>query len=297
MPALIFHNYFARRIFEILPPVARRAAEKENKAYLLGSQGPDVLFYLRYYKPPINLLGSRIHEYGNQYSFFQRAGEYAREKNSDVLNAYLAGFICHYALDRNFHPYVFFREKDLPQYYDKEAGSYIHVYFESALDFIVLKDLMRENTKNYRSSKNIVVEKDAAKEIDAFYRAVAPMFEVELPESAVVKAIKYMRYFYRLTDDGYGVKYPFIRIVEKLAGEPAGISAFIRPKKERPAEDWLNLSEKTFPKFRNRDIMTKETFWALLKRSTDDAAQLTEDFFGGGLDKSLYNVNFLGDIV
>lgn len=80
---------------------------RENKAaYLLGLHGPDLVFYYRPLgKNPVNQLGVQMHrELASK--IFEKGRRNYQEKPSYVLLAYLCGFLCHFMLDSECHPYI-----------------------------------------------------------------------------------------------------------------------------------------------------------------------------------------------
>lgn len=107
MPAYYAHDRFGRTVLKQLKGNLRETILQHRGQYDIGLQGPDLFFF---YKPYTK---NRVVRYGNDlhkisaYPFFEHAlsvvnkrGEYSGEY------AYLLGFICHFALDSQCHPYV-----------------------------------------------------------------------------------------------------------------------------------------------------------------------------------------------
>ena len=78
-----------------------------------GCQGPDPLFYRKI------LLGSPLHKLGNRMhsektdELFAALSRAVRDLSGDaqeIAAAYFYGFVCHYALDSEIHPYVYCRQ-------------------------------------------------------------------------------------------------------------------------------------------------------------------------------------------
>ena len=147
MPSNVMHNYLAKCALIRLDDNIKEIIQGDEKAYLVGAQGPDVLFYLRYEKETISKLGYNIHKNFNAREFFTRSAVYASDCQSDTVTAYLMCMLCHYALDSVMHPYVYAREKQLIPYYDESSHKPMHVVFESALDYMCIKYLLKANTR------------------------------------------------------------------------------------------------------------------------------------------------------
>ena len=101
MPDIIVHTGFGAEVLE------RVGIDVIRDIYDFGLVGPDpYLFYHFYIKP----FGSRVNRYSS-VMHRERTGDFLvelakRAENSREVFSYLAGFLCHYALDSNTHPYI-----------------------------------------------------------------------------------------------------------------------------------------------------------------------------------------------
>ena len=104
MPAATTHVMFAQDVRKHLPEDIKKKITDTNM-FLLGSQGPDLLFFSR-----VSLLPGSVKEWGNkmhyekQDRFIPFFEKYSRE--DPELRSYYFGFLCHYALDSLAHPLV-----------------------------------------------------------------------------------------------------------------------------------------------------------------------------------------------
>lgn len=109
MPAYLTHRIAAGMVEEKLAPI--KIAHK--KAFYLGSQGPDLLFFRNYLpwrssKVSFNL-GIDMHQ-KNVRQMLKHAFEFVRNykgKDRQELVSYMCGMIVHYAIDKNAHPFVY----------------------------------------------------------------------------------------------------------------------------------------------------------------------------------------------
>jgi hypothetical protein len=299
MPSNVFHNYFAKQVIAGLPADIRTIIGFDLRAFLVGAQGPDCLFYLRYEPEPLNTLGEVIHNSFNQLEMFKSSGEFAR--GNIILTSFLFGQLCHYALDKNLHPYVYHREKDLPRYYNKPAHKYIHVVFESALDYICVRDYLKISPLFYSGHKNLTLSDNSRKEISRYYsELIAPMYNMEMNEEQGEKMLKLFKKFMHITDDHMGLRYLLIRLIEMFSGNTRSVTAFIRPRREKKGEDWLNHGKGPYPKYRNQDELVDYTVEEMSRNAYAEAVKLITALHafmteGTPLDSDLFTVNYCGD--
>lgn len=106
MPATYAHYQFGKLVFHALPKEIRTMIKENREAYLLGLHGPDLVFYYRPVgKNPVNQLGVRMHK-EPAIDFFEKGRQKYQERPSNVLLSYLCGFLCHFMLDSECHPYI-----------------------------------------------------------------------------------------------------------------------------------------------------------------------------------------------
>ena len=107
MPTTYAHARFGRDVLEKLPESTRRLIDEYRDLYNIGLHGPDLLFYYKALKKnPVNQTGFAMHERPG-HEFFRPAANFVRLLNNQkAAKAYLFGFMCHFALDSNCHPYV-----------------------------------------------------------------------------------------------------------------------------------------------------------------------------------------------
>lgn len=164
MPATYAHYAFGRKVFEKLPREEKQVICKGKDAFLLGLHGPDLLFY--YYpfgKNRINQQGSQMHKEIAADFFDKGRSNYRREKDQ-VLRAYLYGFLCHFILDSECHPYI--------NYY-MEENNLGHLEIETEFD----RYLMEKNGMNPLKDipvKHLISRKHTRKQISSMFYKVSP---------------------------------------------------------------------------------------------------------------------------
>ena len=107
MPTTYAHYRFGRDVLEALPRRAAQAAKMNRELFDIGLHGPDILFYYKALTPNrISGQGFKMHD-KNAAQFFLHGKEVIdRMEDKAAARAYLYGFICHFTLDSECHPYV-----------------------------------------------------------------------------------------------------------------------------------------------------------------------------------------------
>lgn len=109
MPTTYAHLRFGQEVLRQLPADLQKEIKSFIRLYQTGQHGPDILFYYRpYHKNALTLYGSELHnERGRQV--FRRFRQYLKLEKLEptALKVYILGFLCHYALDKYCHPYVY----------------------------------------------------------------------------------------------------------------------------------------------------------------------------------------------
>ena len=107
MPSMYAHYTFGSKVFKALPKSARDIIKRNKELYLIGLQGPDILFYYRpLSKNRINRYGYGMHDRPASEFFIPAASKYVKSGRNEAMLAYLLGFICHFSLDSTCHGYI-----------------------------------------------------------------------------------------------------------------------------------------------------------------------------------------------
>lgn len=112
----------------------------------MGLQGPDIFFYYLnpYMRKRKNNICNILHE-KNTDIFFDNLLEYTivlETEEKEICLAYIAGFLCHYALDTHTHPYLYARmQKDLNEHPERRYEAFYYRRIETLMDTLLLKRL------------------------------------------------------------------------------------------------------------------------------------------------------------
>ena len=130
MPTTYAHYRFGLQVAERLPEDLKQIVYENPELFYTGVHGPDILFYfIPWAVNPVNALGNEMHEWSGK-KWFSMAAEVVNGSGFDRRDlAYVFGYLCHFALDRQAHAIV-----DL----EAERVGSTHTEIEAELDRILL---------------------------------------------------------------------------------------------------------------------------------------------------------------
>ncbi len=172
------HYSFGGKVFRVLPKSVRDMVKRNKEIYLIGLQGPDILFY---YKPlsknPISSYGHAMHEKPASEFFTSAGRNYLENGREEAVLVYLLGFICHFTLDSTCHGYI---EKKI------ETDGVCHTEIEVEFDrYLMTEDGFDPLT--YRTSSSIMPSEENARIIGSCFDGITP--------AQVYKALKSMVFY------------------------------------------------------------------------------------------------------
>ena len=138
MPALYAHKYFGETVLNALPQPLKNDIALHKEAFVLGTQGPDILFnHKPFSKNAIKQQGMDMHLRSAKDFFEKSAQKVAQAGNQSATSAYVAGFICHFMLDNACHPHIYLLESkgvshgriesEFDKYLKRKNGEKVHL--------------------------------------------------------------------------------------------------------------------------------------------------------------------------
>lgn len=298
MPAMITHYLLGRRML----PLSGLPVIKRQDAFLLGNQGPDLLYFFRAYPWLVGKaglpLGNALHEV-RPSDLVEILREIVRETPAEdqaIVQSYVQGFLCHYTADRMIHPFVGYWQDHLKMLRPEFANddNPYHYYIESALDTLFLRHENGEIVTAFPLTK-VLPKKDKQLE-----RALARFYH-QLLKKAVGKTVSEkqlrhlipdMRQSMMLMTDSTELKGKAIRFYERLRKKGAWYSALLRTK-EVTDLDYANLKHRMWLK--EDAVVSKQDFYELCDEVTEQAARILIGFEGGASGMDLTNdIDFSG---
>ena len=223
MPATYAHYRFGKMVYRVLPKEIQRMIKENKEAYLLGLHGPDLVFYYRPVgKNEVNQLGVRMHK-EPAVDFFEKGRQNYQEHPSNVLLSYLCGFLCHFMLDSECHPYI-------NSY--KEKHHLGHLEIETDFD----RFLMEKDGKNPgRQNCTAHLRRDYDTE-----KAIASMFD-GVTSRQIDQSIRGFRRCIRFFQCPCKAKTWFLRAASRIAGQDKELGGLIMDGVPKAACEKSNL--------------------------------------------------------
>lgn len=251
MPDIITHILFGCDMVDNLKKNRWKGIIQSNKnLFLLGCQGPDIFLYNDFLPWIKNKRGPKIGElmHSNQTGdFFVKGVKYIKDNLKDsedfeMLFVYLAGFMCHFALDRNAHPFVFHFTGE----YDKdrnETHKYkgFHKRLEQAIDVILLSEKKNIKAYKYTVHKKIDVGTSLPKVIIDFYDYIfRELFNFEINSDVANDSYKDIKKVFRVLYDPIGYKKGLLAFLDLFVKDKINYKDMVYPKKIDNTLDYLN---------------------------------------------------------
>ena len=141
MPAFATHYLFLDELKDAL--VERADFDFDFGVAGIGCQGPDIFLFHRLWPPftitkTLNSVSGALHREKSEKIFDAFRDCLELTDNRDIAKTYIYGFILHYALDRNCHPYVYARQDELTAANPKMHPLTAHNMIEHGVDTYLL---------------------------------------------------------------------------------------------------------------------------------------------------------------
>lgn len=274
MPAFSTHYIFALEMTEKLKEIAE--FKMHENVVFIGAQGPDIFFFHRALPwqkgKPLRKLGSSLHR-AKPALLLDRLYEYCNTSSQpDIAKSYAFGFILHYALDRNCHPYVYYLQNKITEKNKAFHPNSAHNIIEHSIDSIMLKNhLGISDPRCFETDKTLHFTQEELLEIS---REIA--FAADISEEDARTAVTDMKHMQRLLFDKNGRKEKLISVLEKTAAPFTGnflLSSYFRTDNLEKAEKYVNINNNIW-KSPFDCAIHNESFFDLFEFSKKDAEEM-----------------------
>lgn len=242
MPAFFTHYAFGVKNYKNMEDGTLKHIIKEHKhAYALGTIGPDIfLYYIPYMRLGEKSPGNVMHESHTQLFFenMLKRAELMERKNQKIAYAYIAGFIAHYELDVNCHPFVY-ETADSPKAHERHSE---HFALEAAMDVYCSYEYLHRIPTELKQREIIGLSRQERKIISTL---IADAYSVTYhkPKQSrlqITMVIKSMRRVIRCLEDKRGIREKvWNRLEQILFGHTVTSPLFINNNTySYTVEDW-----------------------------------------------------------
>lgn len=287
MPSFSTHYIFAK---ELMPELQSLADFKINEeAVLFGTQGPDIFFFHRVFPwmtgKSLRKCGSKLHR-AKPGVLFENMREYCKISDKpDIAKSYAYGFLLHYALDRNCHPYVYSYQNKITSKNRLTNPHTAHNLIEFAMDtYLLHKRFDVENPSKFNTADTVGNSYAVISEIG---RLLAYTIPRTIGEKVTAKqtqtALKDLKEIQKICFDPTGFKRMLLTPLEIIASPVSGnfkFTAMIRPKDLEKAKKYGNIGNDKWKSPYSSEIRN-ESFEELFELSKKDAIQMLTKFIKG----------------
>jgi hypothetical protein len=247
MPNIWAHLIFGQEVLKALKLKNILEQPMQRNTFNLGCQGPDFLFYHNFWPwqldKKMNQLGSAMHSKECGPMLVEMVHTMQGRAMDDPAVVYVLGFLMHHVLDRNMHPYVFYRSG---------FKKWDHQHFEVAMDTLIVKHKLRLETWKTPVWKQVYIGDHLPKGVLPMLNRAAkhlyPELTTHVQESDWNKAYQDMIQAQKIFHDPSGIK----RLLTFNQIEPMVF------KRKLTHHDYLNEAHKDWrhPVFENQVFTT-----------------------------------------
>ncbi|ERJ12426.1 zinc dependent phospholipase C family protein [Haloplasma contractile] len=280
MPDIVTHATFAKDVCEKLEDKKLSELIKNHEdLFYLGAQGPDVFFY-NDFQPTRKQkrgpkVGSMMHV-NKVRDFFIEAFNYIKFNYDERLYVYMLGFVCHHALDRNAHPYIFHvtGEYDKTDHKTREFRGN-HLRLERAIDSIFIKERWNENKPSRFKVYHEILKYKSMPDvfIPFFNKTLEKVYDVKDFGEVFIDATKDFKSYFKVIYDRHGIKKMLASIVDLIFNRKGALvfRTMFYYKNVRNKVDYLNLENRKW----SHPVYPEEThntsFLDMYSKGTEEA--------------------------
>ena len=225
MPSSMTHTYFGLDVLNNLPMNCQKKINNKIEYFKLFCQGSDPFMFYHF------LLGKKAKEKmiiqskqhkTNTRDFFINTIKIIQEKdlmNNGEVMSYLYGYICHYYLDLNTHPFIYYKsglcKKNEPTTY-KYNGE--HQKLEYNIDLYMIKKNESITPHKYKVYKHIFEIKPFSKELtEVINKSFENTYHYQNITTTYISCIHYMKIFFKYINyDPTGIKEKIYKNIDKI---------------------------------------------------------------------------------
>ena len=292
MPAFVTHSLFGEDVFaQVKDPGLFRLFAGHRAAFEWGLQGPDLLFYhgAVFSKNRLPGYGNRMHDEKTARLFETAsrylAGERGRPGFEEAL-AYTMGFCCHYALDRETHPFIFCRQAEIAALCPWRSYSGVHYRLESDIDSALHWVKKGTPVQRFSFGKKFRAGRETKDAVARWYRHVLrQVYGLSVPLREISACFEDTLITLRFLLEPTGKAALLLtRGADRLLGKHAHIEGHARLA--RPEGDPLNLKHRPWCHLGRPGEERTESFLELYQKAEGEALALMDRMLGAALGRA-----------
>lgn len=224
--------------------------EKRIKVFNLGCQGPDIFLYNDFWpwiKEKRGVKYGRLLHLKKTGDFFIEGLNFLKNKvknkeEFNILFSYLAGFMCHFGLDRNAHPYIHYYagvfDKSKPKTI-KYSG--YHKKLELIIDAIILKEKRNIDAYQYPVYKEIDIGEELPKVINDFFVYILnKLYKPKINLDFIGDSYNDIKRVMKIIHDPFGYKKVLLNFIDLFVNDQIRYSGLTYPRRIDDIIDYMN---------------------------------------------------------
>lgn len=285
MPNIITHKIFAEEVIKKLVGQQERLHDlitSNLQLFYIGSNGPDYLFFHNA-KPwlvtkshEMSHIGSELHKQ-HVNGFYESAIRSIRSQKNEMVKknmmVYLMGHLCHWALDKTAHPYIFYKTGNC-----KGKSAYDHHRFESMMDTMMLRKYRNTSISAYPFYEICEHDDEMLKAIARIYvPAIKDTMGKDIKVYDIRKALDDWEDIQKMFFDPADVKKPLLEAIEKPLHQKGLISGYIVMENIDDTYDVLNEKHTRWYHPCDLRISSQASFIDLFDEALDTAVMILKE--------------------
>lgn len=256
MPDILTHIAFADEVLKQMEDnELKRQIQKRIEIFRFGAQGPDFFFYHNFYygkEDRIKSVGHFMHE--------RKTGEFLKKCFDDLclketcqesffdLLSYYTGFLCHYILDKNAHPFIYcYSGYSFEKGREKGTYSSIHKKMENHIDVYIWYNKKNQKAFKERVDKLIYLKKGIPQSIkEHLHENITHIYQVQLSQKEIEVSYKHMIKALKLLYDPLNIKKCMLHGFKQLRGRNFEIGKPLYTWNTKASEKVLNLEKSSW---------------------------------------------------
>lgn len=215
--------YMHSRMTEDL--IKRRNSTNVNREIaFLGAQNSDPMYYATLHKSAkqYRWYADRMHDTDTRGLMIHMT-QYVKEHYSEDLYSFLFGFICHYALDVNIHPYVYY---NVGIYKENDPSTHhfrgLHLKFERSIDALLIEQEQKKSSRWINLTHYYFPLKHVPNDVLGLMKSTFKhQFKIDHGDTVYRESVLYMYHILKyMTTDRFGIKKQLYKLFDWFHRKP-----------------------------------------------------------------------------
>lgn len=290
MPDIITHYIFGMDLLGRLDNSVFKSHIENNKAlFFIGNQGPDPFLYHDFISIKGKNLGAKtgnlLHEKKTGVFFIKCLNYIKNTKHDDddykKVFSFITGFICHFALDKNAHPYICYKTGN----YNRNASDTYkyrgnHKKLETAIDTILLKEKLNLDSRYFKINEKILsLNKIPDSILNLFDIALKELYNIDNGYELFKSSYKDFKNAFSILYDPNGIKKIIFYMLDKTVNKKGKnvFSNLSYYKNTSKNIDYMNKNKSTWLHPCDKNEKYNLSFYELYETALNDAIYLIQN--------------------